>query len=80
MSAPKPARLVPVEHFAEVAWLYGIRESAATLQLTGRLTRVSVGRRDFYLRDDIMRHAFHDLRARVAERDHDGAEAAEPGQ
>jgi len=80
MSAPKPARLVPVEHFAEVAWLYGIRESAATLQLTGRLTRVSVGRRDFYLRDDIMRHAFRDLRARVAERDHDGAEAAESAQ
>lgn len=73
MSAPKPARLVPVEHFADVAWLYGIRESAATLQLTGRLTRVSVGRRDFYLRDDIDR-----LRSTVA--DHDGAEAAESAQ
>ncbi|MGV2383719.1 MAG UNVERIFIED_CONTAM: hypothetical protein LOD86_00410 [Thermobifida fusca] len=73
MSAPKPARLVPVEHFADVAWLYGIRESAATLQLTGRLTRVSVGRRDFYLRDDI-----DQLRSTVA--DHDGAEAAESAQ
>lgn len=75
MSAPKPARLVPVEHFADVAWLYGIRESAATLQLTGRLTRVTVGRRDFYLRDDIDR-----LRSAVATQDHDGAETAEPGQ
>lgn len=73
MSAPRPARLVPVEHFADVAWLYGIRESAATLQLTGRLTRVTVGRRDFYLRDDIDR-----LRSTVA--DHDGAEAAGSGQ
>jgi len=117
VSAPRPARLVPVERFADVAWLYGIRESAATLQLTGRLTRVTVGRRDFYLRDDIDRlrstvatrdrllalahraitfahmsvddevaalsalprdgalRAFHDLCARVAERDHDAAEA-----
>lgn len=75
MSAPRPARLVPVEHFADVAWLYGIRESAATLQLTGRLTRVTVGRRDFYLRDDI-----DQLRSTVATRDHDGAEAAESGQ
>lgn len=73
MSAPRPARLVPVEHFADVAWLYGIHESAATLQLTGRLTRVTVGRRDFYLRDDVDR-----LRSTVA--DHDGAEAAESGQ
>src|SRR5690606_8724541 len=44
VSAPRPARLVPVEHFADVAWLYGIRESQATLELTGRLIRVSVGR------------------------------------
>src|SRR5690606_20015566 len=117
VSAPRPARLVPVEHFADVAWLYGIRESQATLELTGRLIRVSVGRRDFYLRDDIDRlrsavatrdrllalahraitfahmsvgdevaalsalprdgalRAFDDLCARVAERDHDAAEA-----
>ena len=58
MSAPRPARLVPVEHFADVAWLYGIRESPATLQLTGRLTRVTVGRRDFFLYSDIDRLRF----------------------
>lgn len=55
MSAPLPARLLSVHDFADAMWPYPVRESEATLMLTGRLTRVTVGRRSYYLRDDVDR-------------------------
>jgi hypothetical protein len=53
--ATKARLLMPVADFADVAWLYGIRETEPNLMLTGRLTRVTVGRTAYYLRRDVDR-------------------------
>jgi hypothetical protein len=52
--ARRTARLLPVALFTRAAHAYGITESERTLILTGRLTRVQVGRRSFYLWSDVV--------------------------
>jgi hypothetical protein len=43
-----PALLLPASQFAPVAKYVGFAESASTLVLSGRLTRVQVGSRTYY--------------------------------
>lgn len=46
--APPRERLLPTALYGAAAARYGIRETAETLMLSGRLTRVHVGRTDYY--------------------------------
>ena len=47
-------RLLPVALYGVAAARYGIRETAETLMLSGRLTLVHVGRADFYPWSDLV--------------------------
>lgn len=47
-------RLLPVALFTRAAHAYGITEAERTLILTGRLTRVTVGRATYYLWADVV--------------------------
>ncbi|HEY9373378.1 hypothetical protein [Streptomyces sp.] len=53
--AARARLLMPARDFPATAWEHGIRETEQTLILTGRLTRVTVGRASYYLRADVDR-------------------------